>query len=79
MQIAQLIETITKEICDFPNDVIVKEITGNTTSIIEIHVKKEDQGKMIGKQGRVIQAIRTIVYTICFRDKKRYTIEVISK
>ena len=79
MTIANLIETITKEICDFPNDVNVKEITGNTTSIIEIHVNKADQGKMIGKQGRVIQSIRTIVYTICFKDKKRYTIEVIAK
>ena len=79
MSIANLIETIAKEICDHPEDVIVKEITGDTTSIIEIHVNKDDQGKMIGRQGRVIQAIRTIIYTICFKNKKRYTIEVIAK
>jgi len=77
MTIPQLIEIIAKEICDKPDDVKVKEIGGDSSSIIEIHVNKEDQGKMIGKGGKVIQAIRTIVYTVSFKYNKRYTIEVV--
>ena len=78
MSISELIKTIAKEICEKPDQVEVKEIEGDMSSIIEIHVAKEDQGKMIGKMGKVIQAIRTIVYTISFKYNKRYTIEVIA-
>ena len=77
--IQELIQNIVVEICDFKNDVDVKEIPGDASSIIEIHVNKKDQGKVIGKGGKVIQAIRTIVYTISYRSKKRYNIEVIGE
>ena len=47
--IANTIEIIAKEICEYPDDVIVKEIEARHSSIIEIKVNKADQGKMIGK------------------------------
>ena len=76
--IKNLLETITRSICEYPNDIKILEFPANASSIIEIHVNKNDYGKMIGKHGKVIQAIRTLVYTISFKYKKRYNIEIVS-
>lgn len=75
--IADLIKHIVESICEFPDKVNIKEIPGDTASLIEIHVEKADQGKIIGKGGKVIQSIRNIIYSASYKVNKRYTIEVI--
>jgi len=74
-----LMETIVKAIVDNPNDVVIKEVEGVTTSIIELHVAKEDLGKVIGKQGRIAQAIRIILIAASARFKKKFVLEIVEE
>jgi predicted RNA-binding protein YlqC (UPF0109 family) len=70
----QLIETIVKPLVDYPDDVRV-EVDENTNRIVyKLSVHAEDMGKVIGKQGRVAKAIRTIVYSAAssHHNKKTY-------
>ncbi|HLG27017.1 MAG: KH domain-containing protein [Paenisporosarcina sp.] len=70
----QLIETIVKPLVDYPDDVRV-ELDENTNRIVyKLSVHAEDMGKVIGKQGRVAKAIRTIVYSAAssHHNKKTY-------
>ena len=74
-----LVASIAKSICDYPNDVDVKEIPGTASSIIEVKVNKQDLGKMIGKQGHTATSIRNIIYAASFKFKKRYSLEILAK
>jgi predicted RNA-binding protein YlqC (UPF0109 family) len=80
-----LVKTIAKAICDFPEEVEVKEIEATTSSILEVKIKKEDLGKMIGKHGRTAAAIRTIIYAVSHKHKtktgrpKRFQLEILDK
>jgi predicted RNA-binding protein YlqC (UPF0109 family) len=74
-----LVETIVKSIVDNEKSVFVTEIGGDSTSIIEVFVDKEDLGKVIGKNGKTAQSIRNIVYASSFKTKKRYTINIDAK
>jgi predicted RNA-binding protein YlqC (UPF0109 family) len=65
-----LIETIAKSICDYPDKVVVTEVPGQSASIIEVCVDKSDLGKMIGKSGHTAQSIRNIIYASSFKFKK---------
>lgn len=67
---------ITKTIVDKPDVIEVKEVPGESSSILEIKVAKEDLGKMIGKKGKTAQSIRNLVYAASFKFKKRYQIEI---
>ena len=71
-----LVEMIAKNICDFPKEVTVKEVSGDKSSIIELRCSKEDLGKLIGKAGKTAQAIRHIIYAASFKNKKRYTLDI---
>jgi len=77
--IVPTIETIAREICEYPDDVIVTEVEARSSSIIEIKVNKADQGKMIGKGGRTADAIRTIIYSCCFKYNKRFTLDIVTE
>jgi hypothetical protein len=57
----QLVETIVKALVDTPEEVVVNEIAGDQVTTYEIKVAQRDAGKVIGKQGRTAQAIRTLV------------------
>jgi len=57
----ELIEYIVKSIVDNPEEVEVAQIDGESTIVFELRVKQEDVGKVIGKKGRTINAIRTLV------------------
>ena len=72
-----LISYIAKALVDKPEEVVVTEIEGQQTSVIELKVAKEDIGKIIGKQGRTAQAIRTILSAAAAKLKKRSTLEII--
>ena len=73
----ELIELIIKGIVDNPDKVEVNEIIGEKTSIFEVRVDSNDIGKVIGRQGRNIKAIRTIVNAAAQKDDKRVVIEIV--
>jgi len=73
----ELIKYISQALVDFPDKVEVNEIIGEQTSVIELHVAKEDIGKVIGKQGRTAQAIRTILSAASAKLHKRTVLEIL--
>ncbi|MCJ7596768.1 MAG: KH domain-containing protein [Desulfobacterales bacterium] len=73
----ELVASIAKALVDKPEEVIVKEIQGQQTFVIELKVAKEDFGKVIGKQGRTAQAIRTILNAASAKLKRRSVLEII--
>lgn len=72
-----LIEIIIKGIVDNPDKVEINEIIGEKTSIFEVKVDSSDIGKVIGRQGRNIKSIRTIVNAAAQKDDKRAVIEIV--
>jgi len=73
----ELIELIIKGIVDNPDKVELNEITGERSSIFEVRVDPADVGKVIGRQGRNIKSIRTIVNAAAQKDNKRIIIEIV--
>ena len=72
-----LITYIAKALVDKPEEVVVTEIKGEQTCLIELKVAKEDIGKIIGKHGRTAQAIRTILSGASTKLKKRCVLEIL--
>jgi predicted RNA-binding protein YlqC (UPF0109 family) len=72
----QLVETIVKALVESPEEVVVNEIAGEQAVIYEIKVGQKDTGKVIGKQGRTAQAIRTIVRAASARSGKSATVQI---
>ena len=72
-----LIGYIAKALVDQPDKVSINEIEGNNTNVLELSVDKSDMGKIIGKQGRNAQAIRTILNAACVKTRKRYVLEIV--
>ena len=72
-----LIACIAKALVDDPEEVVVTEIKGTQSSVIELRVAKEDIGKIIGKQGRTVVAIRTILHAASMKLKKRYVLDLL--
>ena len=73
----ELIKFIAQALVDNPDQVVVKEIEGEQTSVIELKVAKEDLGKVIGKQGRTARAMRTILSAASTTIRKRSVLEII--
>ena len=69
-----LVEKIAKWIVDAPDAVYVDHLDGD---VIELEVAEEDVGKVIGRQGRTVRALRTLLSAAGVRARKRYTLEVI--
>jgi predicted RNA-binding protein YlqC (UPF0109 family) len=72
-----LILTISKALVDEPDKVRINEIVGDKITVFELHVAKEDLGKVIGKQGKTAHAIRTILNATATKLKKRAVLEII--
>jgi len=72
-----LVLYIAKALVDNPEKVEVKEVTGEKSTIIELKVSDIDRGKIIGKEGRIIKAIRTIVNSASAKLDKRTTVEIV--
>jgi predicted RNA-binding protein YlqC (UPF0109 family) len=72
-----LITCIAKALVDNPEQVVVREIEGQQTLVIELKLAKEDIGKIIGKRGRTVQAIRTILTGASAKIGKRSVLEII--
>ena len=73
----ELIEQIAKSIVEKPDDVQVRAIEGEHAVVIELRVDPDDIGKVIGKQGRTITAMRTILNAARAQKEKRQILEVI--
>lgn len=72
-----LILTIAKALVDEPDKVEINEIIGDKTTVFELHVAKDDLGKVIGKQGKTARAIRVILNATATKLKKRAVLEII--
>jgi len=73
----ELVEYIAKSLVDNPDEVVVTEVEGEQTSVLELKVAKEDLGKVIGKQGRTARAMRVILTAASTKAKKRCVLEIL--
>jgi len=74
----ELVEYIVRSLVDDPSQVRVTEVEGSSTIIYELRVAPEDMGRVIGKNGRVANAIRTLLRVASSRQGKRATLEIVS-
>lgn len=72
-----LLEYLACQLVDSPDQVRVQEIEGERSIILELRVAPEDMGKVIGRQGKTAQAIRTLVKAAGLREGKRVMVEII--
>lgn len=72
----ELVEVLAKALVDHPEQVEVREVEGARTIVYELSVAPEDMGKVIGKQGRIAKAIRTVVSAAAVKEDKRVQIEI---
>jgi hypothetical protein len=68
---------IAKSLVDKPDEVDLREVEGEKTTVLELRVAKEDLGKVIGKQGKTARAMRTILNATATKLKKRAVLEII--
>ena len=73
----ELVERIVKHIVDNPDQVVVHEIQGEGSTLLEISTAKEDMGKVVGKGGRIANALRTIMGAVAAKQKKRVVVEIL--
>jgi len=73
----QLIEDIAKALVDIPEDVSVREVTGEQVTVLELKVAPSDLGKVIGKQGRTARSIRTILGAAGMKLNRLFTLEIL--
>jgi predicted RNA-binding protein YlqC (UPF0109 family) len=75
----ELVETIAKALVDSPDRVSVTETDDGRDCVLQLVVAGSDMGKVIGKQGRIAKALRTVVKAAALREKKNVTVEIISE
>jgi len=72
-----LIEYIAKALADKPSEVNVSEIEGENSLILELRVASEDMGRIIGREGRTANAMRSLVRVLAAKQGKRVTLEIV--
>ena len=73
----ELVEYIARSLVDDPGAVSVNEIEGQSSIILELHVAPDDMGRVIGRNGRVANAIRTLLRVVAAKQGKRVNLEII--
>ncbi len=73
----ELVEVLAKSLVDNPDQVFVKEKVIDDEIILELNVADSDMGKVIGKQGRIAKALRTVLKAAANKDKKRVLLEIV--
>lgn len=73
----ELVEVIAKALVENPDEVVVTQKEEGKNVTIELHVAASDMGKVIGKQGRIAKAIRSVVKAASSKDNKRVDVEII--
>ena len=73
----ELVQVIAKSLVDNPSEVYVNEVQGEQSVVLELRVAPEDMGKVIGKQGKVAKAIRTVVKAASLNVDKKVVVEIL--
>lgn len=73
----ELVEVIAKSLVDSPEEVSVSERQAGHTLVVELHVAPSDMGKVIGKQGRIAKAIRSVVKAAASKDDKKVVVDIV--
>lgn len=73
----QLLEHIARALVDNPDEVEVQLLEGERVITLELRVSPDDMGKVIGRQGRIVKAIRAVVSAAAVKEKKRVLVEVV--
>jgi len=76
--VRELVEYMVKALVDNPDQVTVHAVDGEVSTIFEVRVAPEDMGKIIGRQGRIANALRTIVKAAAMKSKRKVSVEIIS-
>jgi predicted RNA-binding protein YlqC (UPF0109 family) len=72
-----LVQTIVTALVDYPEAVEVRQLDGETTRILEVRVAPQDIGKVIGRQGRNIAALRTLLHAVGAKERKHTLLEIV--
>ena len=73
----ELVEVMAKSLVNDPSAVVVEEETTGTTTALRLHFSSEDMCKVIGKQGRIAKAIRTVMKAVATRENVKVIVEII--
>ena len=73
----ELVEVIAKSLVDHPEEVVVYEKETEHAIILELKVAADDMGKVIGKQGRIAKALRTVLSASATKDGRRYSLDIL--
>ncbi len=73
----ELLEHIAKALVDDPDQVEIKQVESERLIVLELRVAPEDMGKVIGKQGRIAKAVRTVVNAAAIKENKRVVVEIV--
>lgn len=73
----ELVEVIAKALVDHPEEVVVTESENEKSIVLELHVAQSDMGKVIGKQGRIAKAIRSVVKAAAAKSDKKVVVDII--
>jgi hypothetical protein len=75
--VKELVSEIAKALVDIPEEVAVREVEGEQTTVLELRVAPSDLGKVIGKQGRTARSIRTLLGAAGMKLHRRFTLEIL--
>lgn len=73
----ELLKYLAEQLVDDPAQVEVSQVEGERSTILELRVAQKDMGKVIGKNGKIAQALRTLVKAAGMKDGKRVTVEIL--
>jgi predicted RNA-binding protein YlqC (UPF0109 family) len=73
-----LIEYLVKALVDEPGEVSITEVPGDESTTFEVHVAPNDLGKVIGKQGRIANALRTVAKAVAMKEKRKVYLEIVA-
>ena len=74
---AELLEYLARQLVDRPDEVRVEEVDEDDMLVLRLHVAEEDLGKVIGRQGRIARALRTVVRAGSVREQRRVQLEIV--
>lgn len=75
--VEELVRYLARSLVQEPDKVEVKMVDGEKSVVLELRVAPDDMGRVIGKQGRIAKAIRTVVKSATANEKKKYTVEIL--
>ena len=75
--VKELVEDIAKALVDTPEEVVVREVSGEYVTVLELRVAQSDVGKIIGKQGRTARSLRTLLSAAGMKLNRRFTLEIL--